>query len=218
MMDQPYNVGLCSLFILSYTAVSAEARSEADTILAQGLAANLVIDCVKNNIVVDPKVLVRIVDAFVVQLVDIGQVLEQSEDERKMDEEKIAQAKALIVPYILNLADERKYTIALQLLKNFDIRDCTPIEFLGTVVDRHEVELAGEWAAHLEMGKDKHMLSFLVKYRTDKGDYEAAYNLVERYQLSEDFPQAYQQYKRRYTLKFSALKFHIQGKCTTVCH
>lgn len=194
VMDPPHNEGLTHLLTSAYKDLTAKAKSQADTMFARGLAANLVTNTVMSNSIFDSRVLVRIIVVFQVQLLDIGQVLVKEEEWE--DEQKIAQARATIEPFILNLVKKRMYTSAVQLLKEFDLQDCTPQEFLVTMVNHNEADLAGQWAAHL----GKEMLCFLVRQCTEMGHYKVAYKFVERYQLSKDFPDAYQLYRRRYSL------------------
>lgn len=193
-MEPPFNEGLSHLLTSAINHLDACHKTAEDVNYSRRLAAFMFKNAVTGVILLDARILVRLVVVFGIQLKDVGEVATPFDAD---EEKRVQEAKEIVAPFILSLVKDRAYTSAVALLKQFDLQDCTPRDFLATMVTDGEPDLAGQWAAH--MGVD--MCCYLVQQCTEMGMYKVAHRLVQRYKLENQFPDAYLLYKQRYEIK-----------------
>ncbi|OAE19256.1 hypothetical protein AXG93_3507s1280 [Marchantia polymorpha subsp. ruderalis] len=189
-MEPPFNEGLSHLLTSAINHLDACHKTAEDVNYSRRLAAFMFKNAVTGVILLDARILVRLVVVFGIQLKDVGEVATPFDAD---EEKRVQEAKEIVAPFILSLVKDRAYTSAVALLKQFDLQDCTPRDFLATMVTDGEPDLAGQWAAH--MGVD--MCCYLVQQCTEMGMYKVAHRLVQRYKLENQFPDAYLLYKQR---------------------
>ncbi|KAL3688911.1 hypothetical protein R1sor_015220 [Riccia sorocarpa] len=188
-LDPPFNEGLSHLLTSAINHLDSRFKTDEDVKYSRRLAAFMFKNAVTGVIFLDARILVRLVVVFGIQLKDVGEVATPFDAD---ENSRIQVAKDLVSPFILSLVKDRAYTSAVALLKQFDLQDCTPRDFLTTMVTDGEPDLAGQWAAH--MGID--MCCYLVQQCTEMGQYKVAHRLVQRYKLEHHFPDSYILYKQ----------------------
>ncbi|KAL2631028.1 hypothetical protein R1flu_015714 [Riccia fluitans] len=188
-MDPPFNEGLSHLLTSAINHLDSRFKTEEDVKCSRRLAAFMLRNAVTGVIVLNARILVKLVVVFGIQLKDVGEVATALDADESA---KIQEAKELVAPFILGLVRERGYTSAVALLKQFDLQDCMPRDFLITMVTDGEPDLAGQWAAH--MGID--MCCYLVQRCIVMGQYKLAHRLVQRHKLEHHFPDSYILYKQ----------------------
>lgn len=187
LIEAPYSEGLAHLLTSALNRVSVESRSCQDAALARKLAASLICSALKGGKYLDDRIIVKIIEVFDVQMMDVAEALHIS------DGDKMLQAEVFIKPLVVNLIKNHSYNGAMALIKHLQLQNYASQDFLASMVDDGNLHLAGQWASHL--GKD--MLCFLVQHCTNVGMFKEAYKYVQHYQLRSTFPEARHLYKRR---------------------
>ncbi|KAI5061358.1 hypothetical protein GOP47_0023863 [Adiantum capillus-veneris] len=180
LIEVPYSEGLGHLLTSALNRVGMESRSPQDFHLAKKHAASLVCKALKGERILDPRIIVKTIEVFDVQMLDIAGALSITNDNR------ILQAENFIEPLVVSLIKSHSYNIATSLIKHLHLPQYSSQSFLARMVDDGDLRLAGQWASHL--GKD--MLCCLVQYCTSIGMFKEAYKYVQHYQLSDTFPEA----------------------------
>eukprot|EP00250_Pteridium_aquilinum_P002825 c13048_g2_i1 orf=249-824(+) len=111
LIEAPYSEGLAHLLTSALNRVSRESRSPQDSALAKRLAASLVCTSLKGKGNLDDRIVVKIVEVFDVQMSDVAEALDISDDDR------MSQAEALVEPLVVNLIKSHSYNGATALIK-----------------------------------------------------------------------------------------------------
>lgn len=189
LLDADSNETLSHLLTSALSSLDKVNMSIADSTEARILASKLFHNVIKGSVTLSVRVLVKIATVFGIQLRDIAGVMHTP----ALDEaEKIVKAKTCIEQFILGLIKLRLYTSAVALLKQFSFQHSSSHEFLLVMIHANQFEAAEEWVAY--MGKD--MICSLIRHCTELGMFKKAYKSVEKYNLQQEFPGAYHQYRK----------------------
>ncbi|KAJ7536869.1 hypothetical protein O6H91_12G086000 [Diphasiastrum complanatum] len=188
-MESPYREGLSHLVMASFKDLDEALKAPEDMALSQRLAAHLFTDALSGKMNLETPLLLRLVIVFKLQLKDIAEAYDLACDEA----EKLDDAKTLVETFVLSLIKAQSYKNVVILLKHFDLRESIPQDFMMELINHGHPVLAGQWAAHL----GQKVSCSLIQQCTEMGWYKVAYKLVERYQLHDEFPDAYYLYKHR---------------------
>ncbi|CAI7872836.1 unnamed protein product [Closterium sp. NIES-53] len=95
--------------------------------------------------------------------------------------------------YLRLLVSRKAYPAAVGLMKQLPMSEERSGEFLLDMVERGQVELAADWAKYL--GGD--MCRALIRACMQRDLYKAAYKVVVRCEMKEEFPNAWTEYRKR---------------------
>lgn len=164
--------------------------STAEDILKSKLfAAKLFLDITGGSMVLDERILIKIIQVFDVSLENIQVVIHDSNVKRSV---KIDRAKELVEQYIFELIESQSYINAVSLLEHFSIRKSRE-SFLLQMMECKEYKAAEMWATF--MGKS--MLCVLVREYVDRKLVKLAYSIIKKNNMHQEFPELYHQYKER---------------------
>lgn len=165
-------------------AVTSEDLAE-----AKDLAAQLFLDIVGSSVNHDEGVVVKILEVFDVQLVNIEKAMctLKAKDDYSFDS-----AKNFVERYIYELIESQSYMNAVTLLEHFSIRQSGE-SFLNTMMQNNDFKAAEKWATF--MGKP--LLCVLVKAYIDRNMLNNAYQTIKKNNLRQDFPNVYHKCKER---------------------
>lgn len=189
LIDTHSNEALSHLLTSALTCLDKNTKSLADAAEARMLASKVFLNVITGTVTVGERILVKWATVFGVQLKDIGKIVHMP----LLDEaEKIQKVKACLELFILRLIKSRLYTSAVALIKQFSLQHSSPDDFLVAMICDNQFEAAEEWAVY--MGKA--MICSLVKQCMEMTLFKRAYNIVKKYDLQLEFPDAYHQYRK----------------------
>ncbi|CAA3020195.1 uncharacterized protein ZK1098.3-like isoform X2 [Olea europaea var. sylvestris] len=162
--------------------------STAEDILKSKLfAAKLFLDITGGSMVLDERILIKIIQVFDVSLENIQVVIHDSNVKRSV---KIDRAKELVEQYIFELIESQSYINAVSLLEHFSIRKSRE-SFLLQMMECKEYKAAEMWATF--MGKS--MLCVLVREYVGRKLVKPAYGIIKKNNMHQEFPELCRQYK-----------------------
>lgn len=123
------------------------------------------------------------------------------------DSKRALLLETLIRKYIKNLISESTVTLAVSLMKQFQIKVDFDSDVLEKILGDGLVDLAGEWAKLL--GKEK--VDLVVRSCREKGHFKSAHKIVQEFKLSQKFPDSFELYRKRYSRTFPPLSRVFQG-------
>ncbi|PIN21861.1 putative 3'-5' exonuclease [Handroanthus impetiginosus] len=161
--------------------------NDEDVLKAKICAAKIFLDIVGGTLAHDEGILIKIVQVFYVNLLDIDKVICNSSLKRNL---KAGGAKEVVEQYVSKLVELQSYTTAVDLLIHFSIRE--PGEsFLLKLMECRQLKEAEKWAAY--MGKPT--LCLLVQEYVDHKLLKPAYDIIKKNNLRQEFPELYHQSK-----------------------
>lgn len=189
LIDTHNNEALSHLLTSALTCLDKNNVSFADAAEARMLASRIFLNVIMGIVSVGERILVKLATVFGIQLRDLEKIVHMP----LLDEaEKIQKVKACLELFILRLIKARLYTSAVALLKQFSLQHSSPHDFLVTMICDNQFEAAEEWAVY--MGKT--MICSLVQQCMEMTMFKRAYNIVKKYNLQLEFPDAYHQYRK----------------------
>ncbi|XP_057848871.1 uncharacterized protein LOC131059841 isoform X2 [Cryptomeria japonica] len=203
VLDADSNEALSHLLTSALSSLDKVNMSIADSAEARILASKLFQNVITGSVTLRVRVLVKLATVFGIRLRDIREVVHTPE----LDEaEKNMKVTTCIEKYILGLIKLRLYTSAVALLKQFSLQHSSSHDFLLAMIHDNQFEAAEEWAAYM----GKYMICSLIRHLTEMGMFKKAYKNVEKYNLLQEFPGAYHQYRK------STLRKLIEKECWDV--
>lgn len=166
---------------------------------AKRLAVRLFLDALACFVVLEARILVKLLEFFDIGLKDISEVLCGSE----VNGSDLDMAKACVEQYIFGFIESQNYMTAVSLLERFSIRQSGQ-SFLLKMLEDREYKAAEKWATF--MGKP--MLCVLAQKYLDMKRLKNAYDIIKKNNLKKEFPDAYHLYKERYFV----IKFRVSQK------
>lgn len=189
LIDTHNNEALIHLLTSALTCLDKNNKSFSDAAEARMLASRVFLNVIIGTVTVGERILVKLATVFGIQLSDLGEIVHMP----VLDEaEKIQKVKACLELFILRLIKSRLYTSAVALLKQFSLQHTSPHDFLVAMICDNQFEAAEEWAVY--MGKT--VICSLVQQCTEMTLFKRAYNIVKKYDLQLEFPDAYHQYRK----------------------
>ncbi|KZV19479.1 hypothetical protein F511_31849 [Dorcoceras hygrometricum] len=161
-------------------------------------AAKLFVGFVGGSIVIDEGILIKVVQTFDVNLIDI----EKAIPDIHMDKDhKVETGKEVVEKYVFRLIEFQSYLTAVDLLIQFSIREPGD-SLLLKMMKYQQFKAAEKWAAF--MGKAT--LCLLVQEYADQKLAHPAYDVIKKYGLRSEFPELYLQGKERQAYLCYSLK------------
>ncbi|CAI9768922.1 unnamed protein product [Fraxinus pennsylvanica] len=157
-----------------------------DILEAKLFAAKLFLDITGGSMVLDERILVKILQVFDVSLENIQVVIHDSNKKMSIT---INRAKELVEQYIFELIEYQSYMNAVSLLEHFSIHKSGE-SFLLQMMESGQYKAAEKWATF--MGKS--MLCILVQEYVDKKLVKPAYTIIKKNNMSQEFPELYHHY------------------------
>lgn len=161
--------------------------NRADLLEAQDLAAQLFLDVVHGFVVHDERILIKIIEVFDVKLVNVEKALRNSDVNFTY-----GKADAFMEKYIHRHIESQSYMTAVSLLEQFGISHSGE-SFLFEMLENNDFRAAEKWASY--MGKS--MLYLLVQEYVKMNMLKAAYGIIKRNNLQDEFPDVYHKCKER---------------------
>ncbi|PON89518.1 hypothetical protein TorRG33x02_146620 [Trema orientale] len=182
-----YSEGFSHLMISALRRFLKVAATSEDLAEAKDLAAQLFLDIVGSSVNHDEGVVVKILEAFDVQLTNIEKAMcpLKAKDDHSLDS-----AKAFVERYIYELIESQSYMNAVTLLEHFSIRQSGQ-SFLNTMMQNNEFKAAEKWATFI----GKPLLCALVKAYIDRNMLNNAYQTIKKNNLRQEFPDIYHKCK-----------------------
>ncbi|EXC13329.1 hypothetical protein L484_012757 [Morus notabilis] len=176
--------------------------SDEDLAEAKDLAAQLFLNIVKGSVNHEEGVVVKVLEAFNVQLTNIEKVMCPL---KAKDNCSIDTAKTFVERYIIELIECQSYMTAVTLLEHFSIRQSGQ-SFLLSMMQIKQFKAAEKWATF--MGKP--LLCVLVQEYANRNMLSNAYQTIKKNNLRQDFPDIYHKCKE------SSLKKLVEKGCWVV--
>ncbi|KAG8363874.1 hypothetical protein BUALT_Bualt19G0067900 [Buddleja alternifolia] len=187
-----YCEGISHLVLSSLRRFLKMGHNDEDLLEAKICAAKLFLGIVDGTLAYDEGVLIKILEVFDIDLMDIEKVMCGTRST------KADTAKEVVEKYVTKLIDLESYTIAVDVLINFSIRQFGE-SFLLKMMECRQFKAAEKWATH--MGKS--MLCLLVQEYVDKKLFKPAYDVIKKNNLRQEFPELYHQSKERQVFKLA---------------
>lgn len=184
-----YREGFTHLIVSALRRYLKLATNPTDSLEAKDLAAQLFLDIIGGSLNHDEGVVVKIVEAFDIQLSNIEKVMCQLKGKNACDSEE---AKSFVEQYIFQLIEAQSYMTAVSLLEQFSIRQSGQ-SFLFNMIQNKQFKAADKWATF--MGKQ--MLCVLVHEYVDRNMLKYAYDIIKENNLQQEFPDVYHKCKER---------------------
>lgn len=198
---ESYADGFSHLIISALRKFLKTCTNSADLQKAQDLAAQLFLDVVQGFVIHDERLLIKILEVFDVKLVNIDNALHNS----SVKNFTYDNAEAFMVNFIHQHIESQSYMTAVSLLEQFGI--CHSGEsFLFKMIEFKDFRAAEKWASY--MGKS--LLCVLVQEYVKLNMLKAAYGIIKRNNLQEEFPDVYHKCKE------SSLKTLAEKGCWDV--
>ncbi|KAL3636956.1 hypothetical protein CASFOL_019255 [Castilleja foliolosa] len=183
-----YRDGFSHLVLSSLSRFLRIGKSDEDVTRAKICAAKLFLDIIDGNVAHDEGVLIKIIQVFDMSLMDIDKAMHDLSMKKWTPEADTA--KQVVQQYVLRMIDSQSYMTAVDLLIHFSI--CHSGEpFLLKLLECQQLKAAEKWAAF--MGKP--MLCLLVQEYVDQKHLKAAYDIIKKNNLRQEFPELYHQSK-----------------------
>lgn len=198
---ESYADGFSHLIVSALRRFLKANTNPADLLEAQDLAARLFLDVLRGFVIHDERILIKLIEVFDVKLVNIDKALRNSFSKNFTYDK----AEAFMEKYIYQHIESQSYMSAVSLMEQFNIRDSGE-SFLFKMLENKDFRAAEKWAAY--MGKS--MLCVLVQEYVKMNMLKAAYGIIKRNNLQEDFPDVYHKCKE------SSLKMLAEKGCWDV--
>lgn len=160
--------------------------NDEDVLKAKMFAAKLFLDIIDGTLALDGGLLIKIVQVFDVSLADIDNVM------CNLSNSKAETAKEVVEQHVSKLIESQSYTIGVDLLIHFSIRESEE-PFLLRMMECQQMKAAEKWATHL----GKPMLCLLVQKCVEQNLLKPACDIVKKNNLCKEFPELYYQSKER---------------------
>lgn len=154
-----------------------------DSSQAKELAAQIYLDVVGGIVNYDEGIVVKLLEIFDVQLVNIEKFTCNAETKNNSN---FNTGKMIVEQYIFGLVESQSYMNAVTLLEQFSIRQSGQ-SFLLKMMQEKEFKAAEKWATF--MGKS--MLCVLVQEYIDLKLVKNAYEIIKKNGLQQEFPDVY---------------------------
>lgn len=188
LVDAPYDEGLSHLLTSALSCLDKLNRTVNDDSESRKLAAQLFNSVILGSVALNERILVKLATVFKIEMKDLKEAAYTS----TLDSEKFEKVKTSLEAFILRLIRARLYPSAVALLKQFSLQHTSPHDFLVAMICDNQFEAAEEWAVY--MGKT--VICSLVQQCTEMTLFKRAYNIVKKYDLQLEFPDAYHQYRK----------------------
>ncbi|KAG9459562.1 hypothetical protein H6P81_004070 [Aristolochia fimbriata] len=183
LLGPPYTEGFSHLLISSLRRIRTTGNTQYDSAKAKQLSAQLFLDVLTGTVAHEERILLKMVEVFDISLKDIANIVYGVEVDDGIDVEK---AKEYVKEQIFRLIESHSYMTAVSLLQFFSIH-YSEESFLHAMVEDHQLRAAEKWATC--MGKP--MISLLVQKCIDMKLLKPAYEIIKKYNLKQEFPEAY---------------------------
>ncbi|KAJ0078589.1 hypothetical protein Patl1_22285 [Pistacia atlantica] len=175
-----YSEGFSHLIISSLRRYLKAAATSADSSKAKEIATRLILEIVGGSVDHDEKIVVKILEVFDLNLIDIDKSISQL---KAQNDYRFDTAKTFIEQYIFALIESQSYMTAVSLLEHFSIRQSGE-SFLLKMIENKQFKAAEKWATF--MGKP--MLCLVVQEYADRNMLKNAYDTIKKNNLQHDFP------------------------------
>ncbi|XP_024028433.1 uncharacterized protein LOC21395953 isoform X1 [Morus notabilis] len=179
--------------------------SDEDLAEAKDLAAQLFLNIVKGSVNHEEGVVVKVLEAFNVQLTNIEKVMCPL---KAKDNCSIDTAKTFVERYIIELIECQSYMTAVTLLEHFSIRQSGQ-SFLLSMMQIKQFKAAEKWATF--MGKP--LLCVLVQEYANRNMLSNAYQTIKKNNLRQDFPDIYHKCKESFICSIHAFHKSSDENC-----
>lgn len=156
---------------------------------AKPLALQLVLDILACVVGHEERILIKLLEAFDVNLEDIGDAIGCFD----MTNGRLDRVKAYIEQYVIDFIESQSYMTAVTLLERFSIQ-LSGESLLLKMIESNQYKAAEKWATF--MGRP--LICLLVQKYLDMKMLKNAYDIIKRNNLMEEFPDVYHMYKERY--------------------
>ncbi|XP_031269534.1 uncharacterized protein LOC116128004 [Pistacia vera] len=197
-----YSEGFSHLIISSLRRYLKAAATSTDSSKAKEIATRLILEIVGGSVDHDEKIVVKILEVFDLNLIDIDKSISQL---KAQNDYRFDTAKTFIEQYIFALIESQSYMTAVSLLEHFSIRQSGE-SFLLKMIENKQFKAAEKWATF--MGKP--MLCLVVQEYADRNMLKNAYDTIKKNNLQQDFPDVYHKCKE------SSLKQLAEKACWDV--
>lgn len=150
-------------------------------------AAKLFVGFVGGSILIDEGILIKVVQIFYVDLIDIEKAML---DLHMEENNKMNTGKEVVEKYVFRLIEFQSYLTAVDLLIQFAIHEPGD-SLLLKMMKCQQFKAAEKWAAFL----GKPTLCVLVQEYTNQKLVQHAYDVIKKYNLRSEFPELYLQGK-----------------------
>lgn len=174
----------------------------ADLDKAKDLAAQLFMDIVGGFVEHDERIVVKILQVFDVQLINIEKVLFESKSRNRCCS---GSAKDFVEQYASKLIETQSYVTAVDVLEHFSIHQSGQ-SLLYSMLQNNEFKAAEKWATFT----GKPMLCLLVQELMNRNKVKSAFEIIKKNGLQKEFPDVYQKCKE------SSLKSLAEKGCWDV--
>ncbi|XP_047308918.1 uncharacterized protein LOC124912354 [Impatiens glandulifera] len=182
-----YSEGFSHLLLSSFCRFIKCDGTPHDLVEAKLFAARMFIDIVGGSIMHEERILIKLLEAFDIQLIDIENVMGK---EDVIHIGNTDAARTLVEDYIFSLVEAQSFMTAVTLLERFSI-DLSGESFLLKMMNNNDYRAAEKWATH----RGKHMLCVLVEEYVKRNLCKHAYETIKKNNLKQDFPGVYHQGK-----------------------
>ncbi|KAF0925812.1 hypothetical protein E2562_018466 [Oryza meyeriana var. granulata] len=197
LLGKTYAEGFSHMLISSLRHFKSVKSGQKDFLDAKRLAARLILDIVASIVPHEERILVKLLEAFDIELRDMAHALYGSDSD-----EDLVKAREHLKQYVQCLMESESYVTAVNLITRFSIQCCDE-SFLTKLIENNHFEAAEKWAVF--MGKE--MICLIIQTYLDTKMLKRANELVKQHDLTEEFPDV------NYLYKESVLKKLAEKGC-----
>ncbi|KAL6620068.1 hypothetical protein ACP70R_035207 [Stipagrostis hirtigluma subsp. patula] len=194
LLGQTYAEGFSHMLTSSLKHLKSVDSVKKDFLEAKQLAARLVLDILASVLPHENRILVKLLEAFEIELRDIAHALYGSQ----LDDEDLVKAKEHLKQYVKYFTESESYVAAVTLITRFSIQCCDE-SFLIKLIDSNQFETAEACATF--MGKE--MICLLIEKYLNMKLLKSANKLVKEHDLTEEFPDVSYLYKESLVKKLA---------------
>ncbi|XP_074567364.1 uncharacterized protein LOC141824032 isoform X2 [Curcuma longa] len=186
LLGHQYTEGFSHMLLSSLRHCKSHNFSPDDFYRAKPLALQLVLDILACVVGHEERILIKLLEAFDVNLEDIGDAIGCFD----MTKGRLDRVKAYIEQYVIDFIESQSYMTAVTLLERFSIQ-LSGESLLLKMIESNQYKAAEKWATF--MGKP--LICLLVQKYLDMKMLKNAYDIIKRNNLTEEFPDVYHMYK-----------------------